>query len=380
MNYLRTQNLLISTHVPTNVQAFLSGRVKSWHRDLQAFQHERLIIPHKMVSTLITGGRLSYLDCRIRLYDAADVKKCSALRRKGQDGPLWMAFYGDSKVRDKFAMFLEKTPNFNWYIYNNTLKEKTSTTWKAYNLIHGYKMQHSLSVAGDQDAKLDFIWAPRGFEIYNKSAPRGNELEFWAYKAPRVPSVVVVGFGSWSMSSGATTDSETLNKYSDYADVWRSMAKVLSVLAARTNVLAWAQSRSRDYVVVSRVNAASMNQEPGSKKHEKAALIQKLTRLLHYTRLFSSTAEWTDEVMHMALRNTGVTIWDSTMPMNLLNIQECQVLHDSRMTAYLTYFDHSCQDDIHSDSYTVEDENMMLINLLCNQYVGKVEGTYCCTK
>ncbi|XP_066947046.1 uncharacterized protein [Macrobrachium rosenbergii] len=245
----------------------------------------------------ITGGSLNYLDCRIRLYDAANVKKCLVLRQKGQDGPLWMAFYGDSKVRDKFIMFLEMTPNFNWYIYNNTLKEKTATTWKAYTLIHGHKIHYSVSVAGDQDAKLDFIWAPRGFEIYNKSVPSGNELEFWAHKAPRVPNVVVVGFGSWSFISGATTDSETLNQFSDYTGVWRSMAKVLSVLAARTNVLACAQSRSRDYTVVSRINAASVSQGEDSKKHEKTALIQKLARLLHYSRLFSSTAEWIDEVM-----------------------------------------------------------------------------------
>ncbi|XP_064122660.1 uncharacterized protein LOC135226902 [Macrobrachium nipponense] len=326
----------------------------------------------------ITGGRLSYLDCSIRLYDEAEVKKCSALRQKGQDGPLWIAFYGDSKIRDKFVNFLEMTRNFNWHIYNNTIKEKTSTTWKAYSTAHK-KIHYSVSVAGDHDAKLDFIWAGKGLDIYNKSEVTGSELKFWAHNASRVPNLVIVGFGSWTVVSGSVTDRESLNQFSECADVWQSMAKVLSVLAARTNVLAWAQSRTREFTALSRINAVKVNKEDFSKQQRGTVLVQQLDHILHYSRLFSSTAEWIDEVMHMALQDTGVTIWDSTLPMNLLNIQECQVLHDSGMTWHPTYTDHSCHDDIHSDAYTVRDENMMIINLLCNPFI-EGNGTYCCTK
>ncbi|XP_066947039.1 uncharacterized protein [Macrobrachium rosenbergii] len=309
---------------------------------------ERLYMPICHGTIMITDGRLDYLDCGIRMYDVKDVMKCSALRRNGQDGPLWIAF------------------------------EVTSTTWETFASTHHPKFQQSLSVKGALDSRVDLVWATHGLNIYKIAEVPQKELQYWAYKASRVPDVVVIGFGSWSITGGFASDNESLNTFTDCVDEWVQASKVLQSLSQRTAVIAWAQSRSREFTA----KDYAVNGWPGSNNDDEApnneTANDDLYRVSYYTRHFSAGAEWADEAMHLALRNTNIIIWDSMLPSSLLNIKECQALHDAGMMEHPTYFAHACHDDIHPDSFTIRDEHTMILNLLCNHYMDSNGSHYCC--
>ncbi|XP_064122529.1 uncharacterized protein LOC135226749 [Macrobrachium nipponense] len=326
----------------------------------------------------ITGGRLDYLDCGIRMYDAKDVMKCSALRRNGRDGPLWIAFVGDSKMRDTFKGFLNMTPNFNWHIYNTSSKEVTSTTWETFASTHHPKFQQSVSVKGALDSRVDLVWATHGLNIYKIAKVPQEELEYWAYEASQVPDVVVIGFGAWSITGGFASDHESLNPFTDCVDEWMKASKVLEILSRRTPVIAWAQSRSREFTAKRyAVNGWSgSNTDDESLNNETAN--DRFYRVSYYTRHLSTGAEWADEAMHVALLNSNIIIWDSMLPSGLLNIKECQSLYDAGMMEHPTYFAHACHDDIHPDQFTIRDEHTMILNLLCNHHMDNNGSRYCC--
>ncbi|KAK7076779.1 hypothetical protein SK128_003628 [Halocaridina rubra] len=319
----------------------------------------------------ITGGSLPYIDCDIKLYTSSDIKQCISRRQHLSHAP-WIAFVGDSKMRVKFNRFVSTNVNFNWRIYNASSEQATSTSWKSYFLRNPKKYQHSLSVQGYRGTRLDFIWATKGLTTHRGFDVPEPQLKKWAYEAKRVPDVVIVGFGMWTMHEEFLLRLPSLRSVSSIAELWLNVAQVLEDLATRTTVIAWCQTRTREIAAIDYVTEEAIN----------LSFAERLKRILHYSRTHSWASEWIDEVMHMALGYTkGVIIWDTTVPFSLANIKECKDMHavgHSNHTAYCSP-PHLCCDFVHNDLLTLDDENTMILNLLCNKFTSGNKN-YCCSQ
>ncbi|XP_063592421.1 uncharacterized protein LOC134769583 [Penaeus indicus] len=76
----------------------------------------------------------------------------------------------------------------------------------------------------------------------------------------------------------------------------------------------------------------------------------------------------------------GLWWWDSNLPINLAEIEECNELHRRNLTSDVAYTGppFTCRDDHHAGPGTSSDLATMLLNLICNSVLGMSE-TFCCT-
>ncbi|KAG7161601.1 hypothetical protein Hamer_G014165 [Homarus americanus] len=76
----------------------------------------------------------------------------------------------------------------------------------------------------------------------------------------------------------------------------------------------------------------------------------------------------------------GLWWWDSSLPLNLAGILECEDLYRLNLTSHPIYTDLllHCMDGHHPGTLTVNDMVTMLFNLMCNSVLGLDNGKYCC--
>ncbi|XP_068210556.1 uncharacterized protein [Palaemon carinicauda] len=162
---------------------------------------------------------------------------------------------------------------------------------ETYFLHHTRKFQ-TVSVVGERDTRIDFVWATKGLKTYGTYS--GNEperqLEEWAYKTEKVPDVVVVGFGPWIITEEFTLRQESLRGSVNLLDEWQPVAKVLNALSKRTMVLAVCQTRPRQTAIFEYVTKTHPTTQTG-----------KLFRLLHVTRQEPWASDWMDETMSIEI-------------------------------------------------------------------------------
>ncbi|XP_037793986.1 uncharacterized protein LOC119589452 [Penaeus monodon] len=183
----------------------------------------------------------------------------------------------------------------------------------------------------------------------------------------RLISQQPTGFGKWVM-----LQRENLNElvpYTEAASLLRPLVAPLVRLAARTSVLWWHQSRYRWF------NFETENHTPWNTNRKKF-WEQKL-----YMNQFRDGVPFMDIwLWETYLRGTGIWQWDSTVPFNLANFQECLELRKLGVAKEKIYTGRwwHCRDAHHSSYETNFDEIHMLLNLLCNPYITS-DQAYCCS-
>ncbi|XP_047471322.1 uncharacterized protein LOC125026768 [Penaeus chinensis] len=99
----------------------------------------------------------------------------------------------------------------------------------------------------------------------------------------------------------------------------------------------------------------------------------------HNQRLKDHSVSFRD---HLIPRTStpGLWWWDSNLPINLAEIEECNELYRRDLTGDLAYTGPplACRDDHHAGPGTSSDLVTMLLNLACNSVLGMSE-TFCCT-
>ncbi|KAK4288978.1 hypothetical protein Pmani_038027 [Petrolisthes manimaculis] len=88
-----------------------------------------------------------------------------------------------------------------------------------------------------------------------------------------------------------------------------------------------------------------------------------------------------DGVDHLSVRESGVGLWwwDTSLPLGLASISECQQLYHLGLTLHPLYIGKflKCRDRHHAGTATLGDQVTMLLNLLCNS-VFPVPKNACC--
>lgn len=75
----------------------------------------------------------------------------------------------------------------------------------------------------------------------------------------------------------------------------------------------------------------------------------------------------------------GVWWWDTSLPLNLASINECEQLHQQGFQLDPIFLNTllNCIDSFHAGFITLRDQATMLINLICNSLLDS-PGTACC--
>ncbi|CAL4107273.1 unnamed protein product [Meganyctiphanes norvegica] len=304
----------------------------------------------------VMNGKVPYLPCRVQLYDTNQVLHCLEQRhtsiRNNNDPsendhnnknsknitPTWVAFVGDSKMRDKFAtMVFGPISKFNW-----------TTSWDAHTngeyvelsmealkkKIFKKTMQSMRAVSTDGLLQVDYVSATRGLTTdVHVDLPRPVPLlRRWATTTDNLPQLIVIGYGMWTFLIGYISKKPYLDPYDEILERWKATEEVLVSLASRTNVLVWPQGRKRSYAGLDFLRDTHFDYEAILKNNleDKQAL------------------DWIEKAMHQALKNTGLTQWDSLVPFNLANIRECRAIREVIHRAY------------DSDGITVSESNTTL--------------------
>ncbi|XP_037791123.1 uncharacterized protein LOC119586459 [Penaeus monodon] len=99
----------------------------------------------------------------------------------------------------------------------------------------------------------------------------------------------------------------------------------------------------------------------------------------HGQRLKDHSVSYRDHLIP-GTSTPGLWWWDSSIPINLAEIEECNELHRRDLTGDVAYTGPplTCRDDQHAGPGTSSDLATMLLNLICNSFLGMSE-TFCCT-
>ncbi|XP_045623322.2 uncharacterized protein [Procambarus clarkii] len=384
----------------------------------------------------LMNGSIPYVPCQIRMYEARDVEECMTARRARGFGT-WIAFYGDSTMRQKMHVLLNFLPPGLIYSYflngiQVTLEEfitivahqlelrptifeilghrakdfptsqkfqptldslqgnDVSNVTNHYNgfTIHiGNNFETNIKIDAERlsalfltsnneptekqdhgayEVRVTLVWATcgsRSGEGRDRDAPKVTKLQEWA-RADVIPDIIILGFGKWFLH--LRYSSGELDPFTEL-DFWtRPLVEPLTLLANRTRVLLLAQSRSRSYNFVNNYVSGEDKQKVWDTKLE--------------TTIYSDSLPLIDTWFGVLLRQTGVWLWDSTLPFNLANILECSTLKENN------FFDNSfytgrwwmCTDANHASFETNANELQMMFNYMCNNYL-KTSQQYCCS-
>ncbi|CAL4157795.1 unnamed protein product, partial [Meganyctiphanes norvegica] len=298
--------------------------MESMYRNLSEVVPHTALDQGMMIPTRLqtVDGKLPYLPCQVKLYHANQLRHCLIQRNpytkndNNTDGehhrsdlnprgsiPTWVAFVGDSKMRDKFnAIVFGLRTDFNW---STSWDPKTNGLYvpvsmeELENAIAAKVMVSMRAVSTDNLLKVDFIWSSRGLVTDGGGTKPVPLLNHWATLPEDVPHLIVMGrwmsIGLWTFKRSFELKQNFLAPYDAILKNWMQTTNVLASLAARTNVLVWPQGRKRDFVVFDRMKKANFS-----------------SRDILYEHMLSKQAlEWIEKAMHESLKNTGVTLWDS---------------------------------------------------------------------
>ncbi|XP_071548367.1 uncharacterized protein [Panulirus ornatus] len=220
------------------------------------------------------------------------------------------------------------------------------------------------------EVRVTLVWAPAAsvrepnFVESNTNQPRVTQLEEWVV-AEVIPDVIVLGFGTWMLLMRQYHDE--LAPFTELDNLVQPLVKPLTLLASRTHLLVWSQSRYRWFNFEGEVAPV----ETEYKEFWKQTL---------YLNQFRDAIPTLDTWLWRILGSTGAWRWDSTLPFNLANIQECLLLKDAMLWDNPIYTGTwwNCADVHHSSYETNSVEIQMLLNLLCNSYLAD-DREYCCS-
>ncbi|XP_042889249.1 uncharacterized protein LOC122264428 [Penaeus japonicus] len=372
----------------------------------------------------LVNGSVPYIPCKIRQYDLPDLGSCSAAR-SAQGKKTWIAFVGDSNGRQKvhtFVYFLPPDLEYTFFLGEQQVTREAFLAAVAHHhhrplsfdilgrrREEGHQAAHEeggpkvsenpLPSSPDQDIfsfyeepydhttfnstmfplhdsnvplesyelRVTLVWAPLASVVsspLSREKMKIDKLKEWQ-KQEVIPDAIVVGFGTWMMLMKNTGDE--LVPYTEAEYRARPLVSQLTHLAARTTVLWWHQSRYRWFSFEDEIAGEEM----------KMMLWHKKVHMSQFSDGIPFMDAW---LWQTSLRDTGMWQWDSTVPFNLANLQECRSLRSSGLAEQSIYHGKwwNCQDVHHSSYETNADEIQMLLNLLCNPYLAP-DSQYCCS-
>ncbi|XP_071536184.1 uncharacterized protein [Panulirus ornatus] len=383
------------------------------------------------------GGVLPYVPCTVEPYDDPASFVTCVKRRLEETPRLWLCFMGDSKVRYLFNEFLSRTDSeshYTVYLLNRNMswseakKYQQSFLWTDMEALtqEAPRMRITYRFRRFSEMRLDLL----------NSTQELVELKRWASGAEPTPDLLVVGYTSWMMQWREVWN-EAENHYPpDILDFLLQMHKavvpLLEQIGQRTRVLVLSQSRLRPHSYSSPNVLAAFNptnfdwsemtfnhllnqyratkashvapchlacnnhedsSRPGTQEvteqttsplddpESYGAEMQTATQHDHLRSPEALTQATTPRDHLVPTRSTsGLWWWDSSLPLNLAAIQECDELYRRGLTSHPAFRSRLlfCLDSQHAGAITNNDMVTMLLNLICNSYLG-LHHSHCCS-
>ncbi|XP_050688590.1 uncharacterized protein LOC126981514 [Eriocheir sinensis] len=350
------------------------------------------------------GGAVPYIPCLVREFGAAETGECVAARA-ARGASTWIAFVGDSNQRQKVHSFLDFLPRdlaYSYYLGDEQVSLEVFT-----NEVIDHKHRPPVfEIIGRPPPpppppllpppppdsyvlKVTLVWHtgvknaslpssspfPTAFSSSSSSSssfssplppsvPVEDRLRQWVEEGT-VPDVVVVAFGTWMLLSREHGDE--LKPFTELEEAARLLQDALTLLAERTTLLFWLQSRYRWFNDGYSESSRDNNERKG------------LWKMFLYLNQFGDAIPLVDAWLWRTMRKTGAWLWDSTLPFNLANLGECRKLSEAGLSTHPFYTGRwwNCFDFHHGAFETNSVEIQMLLNLLCNAHLD-TPRRYCC--
>ncbi|XP_063596210.1 uncharacterized protein LOC134773063 [Penaeus indicus] len=383
----------------------------------------------------LTNGSVPYLPCKVRQYSALDLGSCSA-KRATQGKKTWIAFVGDSNGRQKVHSFLTFLPPDLDYVYFLGDKQVTRECFLAFvndnrfrppsydifgrpkkkkkEMKKKKKKEEEEKEDKEEEEKEDKEEEKekekeeeekeekKEEEKEEKKKKKKKEEEEEEKKNTHVENPfdqeIFKPSTNWQPSSNLTYSMFPLHDSDPSLEpydlrvtlVWAPYASFSSPPTKTfrlrvTKFEEWLEQEVvPDVVVLGRV-VLGLEVEPAIMQYrwfnlEGGGGVPWEEVLSH--NQFRDGIPFMDVWLWLAVfRNTGMWQWDSTVPFNLANYQECYELWNLGLKTdkiYKSKWWH-CNDDHHSSYETNAVEIQMLLNLLCNPYIARHEE-YCCSE
>nr|XP_053644279.1 uncharacterized protein LOC128696871 [Cherax quadricarinatus] len=362
----------LSRHLPS---LFVESPVRRSANDSQPAS----IYPGTRLDLL--NGSVPFIPCRVKQYEAGELEACTAARR-ARGATTWVAFVGDSTMRQKIHSFLSFLPpqltytyligdtevteplqpqprppprsphaptphnasgyhssngsshtpaqrtdgeynsaNRGMHIVNNRntgrkiydvhssnngtfLKNPEKTKINSAGIKNKGIIEYSSKPLLEADTRLEsydlrvtLVWAPTGSTMDHPTPRTGRKVTKLHDLATAivVPDVVVVGLGTWVLLMREHHDE--LVPFTELDLLVRPVMRPLALLAARTPLLVWAQSRYRWF------NFESPKASAGIQN-----LKAQWGNMLYFSQ-FNDTIPFTDSWLWRQLRSVTSTIY-----------------------------------------------------------------------
>nr|XP_045598216.1 uncharacterized protein LOC123758074 [Procambarus clarkii] len=352
-----------------------------------------------------TGGVLPHVPCAIAPFDdPATVTACLRERLDRKDS-LWIAFYGDSKVRELFYELLLKTNGE----YNFTIHFQNRT--EAWDAVKERSMQvkmHEDMVATTQlEQRMRITYSFRSFSdlpVDFNTTKELLELRGWASGEQQPPQLLIVGYTSWMMQRMMWL--YPYDVLSFLMQMHQQVAPLLEQISERTRVLLLAQSRFRPHATWILFNMRTAFSDAVADWSEMVLLYylqqHRVQQLSSPTpRAFPAhpaPATWSQEedgasdgpaprpqlevsrdYLEPKETGGGVWWWDTGVPLNMAEISECEELYRRGLVSHPLYNSpyFRCSDSQHAGRASLADQITMLLNLMCNSVDGADDGVCC---
>ncbi|XP_042878220.1 uncharacterized protein LOC122257183 [Penaeus japonicus] len=350
------------------------------------------------------GGVLPFVPCVIAPYDQPASFAACVRRRLTKRRSFWMSFLGDSKVRKVFRGLLNRTDEaLNYQIrFEPTFDNRTLNFGET--LEHFSKLRHRDMIVTSQVAPgllitmsfRTFSGIPRPSAI--EATEEVSQLRRWALGEEQAPQMLVLGYTSWTIQQHRVMENQ-LAVQERLFEMHRAIVPYLLKLSERARVLVLPQSRVRPHgeaILMKRTDISNANFDWSEKMF--LHLLQRHSNKVNTVEKFGnerprakfealrddhdrtreSHGSFRDHLIP-GTSDSGPWWWDSSLPINLAEIDECNELHRRDLAGDLAYTGPplQCVDQHHMGTGTNNDLVTMLLNLLCNSFL-EVEGDFCC--
>ncbi|XP_047471441.1 uncharacterized protein LOC125026886 [Penaeus chinensis] len=339
------------------------------------------------------GGVLPFVPCVIAPYDQSNSFATCVRRRLARKGSFWIYFMGDSKIRGVFMEMLKRTDGE--FDYRIEVKPKyPNQTWSYAKIVSRQDFRHQdMRVTSAAADGLVITMSFRVFVQMERPSRLPDEAEVtqlrrWADGADPLPDILILGYTSW-MLQRHMEDANILELLDGLFEMHKAVVPHIVKISRSTRVLVLPQSRPKPHAAMINVGYSIIN-VPNFDWSEKIFLqeVQKHSRNQgvprsekqqddHRPGLHSGT--FRDHLIP-GTSTPGLWWWDSSLPINLAEIEECNELHRRDLAGDVAYTGPrlQCRDIHHAGEETATDLVTMLFNLMCNS-VLKLHESLCCS-
>ncbi|XP_071539617.1 uncharacterized protein [Panulirus ornatus] len=349
-------------------------------------------------------GVLPYIPCVISPFDDLTVITTCFRERLAKHDFLRIFFLGDSKIRNLFYEFLHRSDNEYHYMVklpNGTLpfaELRRSPAKVHFDMVAMTRAAPRLLVTFRFKKFSETV--PSKF----KKSSELRQLRKWAEGDETPPHLLVIGYTPWMMQGMQNHYPHDL--LADLMEVHRLVVPLLQQVSQKTRVLVLPQSRYRKHAY-SGLRAAMMIADSDAVNDWSEMMF------LHYLQLNAyksrppeaRTAASAVPVTGASPRekaaapgngrragqpsrrdrlvpvggSPGPWWWDTSLPLNVAAISECEELYRRNLTHHPVYRGRylQCEDGQHAGQSTLGDLVTMLLNLICNS-VLQADPVFCC--